>query len=222
MAVLRSCAQHTLGERTVNPYLVLLMTALIYILAMGALSALRREGLSLQFAVEVIVVVGLLMVLSLATGQVIHPVVFLIVIYLVTMRTRLLIDLGNVLARRKHHRPATSLYNLALKLKPDGHSRQIVVLNQAVHQLQQGQLAQAITMLENVLTASKPHLSPKHEAAARYNLAVGYRRQGNETKAVVEFNKVIDVMPGSLYASSAQIALQKGKQQKASPDDPKD
>jgi len=206
----------------VNPYLVLLLIALLYILAAGGLSALRREGSSLQFAVEVIVVAGLLVILSLVTGQVIHPVPFLIVIYLLTMRARLMVDLGNLLARRGHHHQAANVYSLALRLKPDGPSRQIVRLNQAVHQLQQGQLAQATTMLEHLLAGPQHHLSPKYEAAARYNLAVAHRRQGSEAKAVVEFNKVVDVLPGSLYASRAQMALEKGKRQKAPPDNSKD
>ena len=197
-----------------NPHLLLILVALLYILMVGGLSALRREGLSLQFALEVIVVAGLAVVFSLVTGQVIHPAIFLIVIYLATMRARLLVDLGNLLARRGYHDRASNLYNLALQLKPDGPGRQIVTLNLAVHRLKRGQLSQAVTMLENLLTDSQGHLGLKYEAAARYNLAVGYRRQGNETKAVVEFNKVIDVMPGSLYASSAQIALEKGKQRK--------
>lgn len=205
-----------------NPYLVLLLIALLYILAAGGLSALRREGSSFQFAVEVIVVAGLLVIFSLVTGQVIHPVPFLIVIYLLTMRARLMVDLGNLLARRGHHQPATNVYNLALKLKPDSLSRQIVMLNQAVHQLQQGQLAQATAMLEHLLAGPQHHLSPKYEAAARYNLAVAHRRQGSEAKAVVEFNKAIDALPGSLYASRAQMALEKGKRQKAPPDNPKD
>jgi len=200
----------------VNPHLLLILTALLYMLMVGGLSALRREGFSLQFVVEVIAVAGLLVAFSLVTGSVVHPVIFLIVTYLVTMRARLLVDLGNLLARRGHHQQATNVYGLALQLKPDGPSRQIVSLNQAVGQIQRGQLAQAIAVLESLLTDSQPQLSPKHEAAARYNLAVGYRRQGNEAKAVIEFNKTIDVMPGSLYASSAQIALDKGKQQKRS------
>lgn len=203
-----------------NPYLLLLLIALLYILVVGGLSALRREGFSLQFTVEVIVVAGLLMALSLVTGRVIHPVISLIVIYLITMRARLIVDLGNLLARRGYLRQAASLYDWALQLKPDDTGRQIITLNQAVHQLQQGQLPQATALLERLLTASQNPLSPKYEAAARYNLAVAHRRQGNEAKAIVEFNQAIDVMPGSLYASRAQIALEKSRQQKVTPDNP--
>ena len=203
-----------------NPHLILLLIALLYILVVGGFSALRREGFSVQFAVEVVAVASFLVVISLLAGQTIHPVFFLIIIYLITMRARLMVDLGNLLARREYHQQAMKLYDLALKLKPDSTSHQLVVMNQAVHQLRQGQLAQAISTLENLLLDPQHPLSPKHEAASRYNLAVGYRRQGNEAKAVVEFNKVIDVMPGSLYASGAQIALEKGKQQKVPPDEP--
>jgi len=202
----------------VNPHLILILVALLYILIVGGLSALRREGFSLRFAVEVIAITGLLVAVSLWIGQSIHPVLFLIVIYLVTMRARLIVDLGNLLARRGHHRQATSLYNLALRLRSDTTSRQIVILNQAAHQLKQGQVTQAVSMLEDLLSDPQHHLGPKYEAAARYNLAVGYRRQGSEAKAIVEFNKVIDTMPGSLYASGAQIALEKGKQQKEPPE----
>jgi len=211
-----------MGGPVVNPHLLLILIALLYILVVGGLSMLRREGFSLQFAVEATVVAGLLVVFSLVTGRVIHPIIFLIIVYLVTMRARLMVDLGNLLAQRGYHQQAMSVYGLALKLRPDGTSRQIVILNQAVQQFKQGQLTQAVTMLEDLLTDSQYHLGPKHEAAARYNLAVGYRRQGNEAKAVVEFNKVIDTMPGSLYASSAQIALEKGKRQKETFDSPRE
>jgi tetratricopeptide (TPR) repeat protein len=217
--------RHTSGENGVNPYLILILIALLYTLVVGGLSALRREGLSLQFAIEVIVVASLLIGLSLISGEAMHPVLFLAVIYLVSMRARLLVDLGNLLARRGYHNWATKVYHLALNSRPDDSGRQIVTLNQAVHRLKQGQLTDATAMLEGLVADSQNPLGPKYEAAARYNLGVAYRRQGKEAKATVEFNKVIDVMPGSVYASGAQIALEKGKRQKetsenADPDQP--
>lgn len=205
-----------------NPQLLLILISLLYILVVGGFSALRREGFSIQFVVEVAAVAGLSVVFSLVTGQSVHPVLHLIVTYLITMRARLLVDLGNMLARRRHDPRATSVYNLALKLKPDDLSRQIVVLNQAVHRLQQGQLSQTVASLERLVEDSQSILSPKYEAAARYNLAVAYQRQGNEAKAIVEFNKVVDVMPGSLYASRAQMALKKGKRPPEDTDRPQE
>ena len=49
----------------------------------------------------------------------VHPLLFLVVIYLITMRIRLLVDLGNAFsARRRYHR-ALSIGRLALGLWPD-------------------------------------------------------------------------------------------------------
>ncbi|MFZ5916020.1 MAG: tetratricopeptide repeat protein [Chloroflexota bacterium] len=197
-----------------EPHLLLVLIALLYILGMGSLSVLRREGFSLQFAIEVIVVGGLLLVISLAAGQSLHPVFFILVIYLITMRSRLLVDVGNQLARRGRHAPAAWLYRLALQLRPDGPGRQVALLNQAVHLLQQGHLAASVHLLEGLLDGASGSLGHKHEAAARYNLGVACLRQGNEARARTEFNKVIDEMPGSFYAAAARIALKKGRQPK--------
>jgi Flp pilus assembly protein TadD len=198
----------------VNPQLALVLVALLYVLLAGGLAALRREGFSLQFMFEVLILTGLMVGLSLLSGWYLNPAIFLIIIYLLTMRSRWLVDLGNALARRGRHERAARLYDLALKLKPDAISRLIVVLNQGVHQLQRGQTSQAVSVLESLLARSEGDLSPKWQAAARYNLGVAHQRQGNQTKAVVEFNKAIDVMPGSLYAIGAQKALERGKQRK--------
>lgn len=203
-----------------NPHLLLILIALCYIVIVGGLAALRREGFSLQFALEVALITGLLVILSLLTGRAPHPVFSLILIYLVTMRARLLVDLGTMLARSGRARQAMGVYDLALKLKPDGPSRQVVLLNQAVYHLQQSQLPLAIAMLEHLVNEPQNQPGPKYEAAARYNLAVAYQRQGNDARAVVEFNKAIDAMPGSLYASRAQMALTKSKRQKETADSP--
>ena len=40
---------------------------------------------------------------------------------------------------------------------------------------------------------------------------MAYQRQGEETKSVVEFNKAIDTLPGSLYAMGAQKALERSR-----------
>jgi len=67
---------------------------------MGALSLLRREGLSIRFAVESLLIIALIGGLGFVTGFVLHPVLFLILLYLVTMRVRLMVDLGNSFASR--------------------------------------------------------------------------------------------------------------------------
>jgi tetratricopeptide (TPR) repeat protein len=194
------------------------LIGLLYIVIFGGLAFLRREGLSLQFALEVIVVTVLVAGASLLIGFSIHPVIFLIVVYLITMRARLLVDLGNLLAGRGNRRPADALYRLALQFKPDATARQIVRLNQAVHLLQQRETNQTIAILEDLLTGAEGDLSPKHKAAARFNLGAAYRRQGQEARATAEFNRVLDLMPGSVYAANAQAALEKGRRKGESSD----
>lgn len=198
-----------------NPLLTLVLVALLYVLIVGLLLSLRREGFSFQFVVEALVGTGLVILVSLASGWVMHPVFLLGVLYLLTMRARLLVDLANVLAGRGQHKPADALYRLALRLGPDQTARQLVQLNQAVALLKQDRLDETIDALEGLL---KESMSPKHEAAGRYNLAVAYQRQGNDARATIEYNKVIDLMPGSLYGMGAEKALQRGRRQKGKQD----
>jgi tetratricopeptide (TPR) repeat protein len=202
------------GSIFVNPYVLLILIALLYAFLVGGLGALRREGFSLQFVVEVLVAGGGLMALSLLAGSTLHPVLFLVLLYLITMRVRLLVDLANVLARRGSHAQAAGLYATALKLRPDSISRLVVRLNQGVHLLKQDRLQEAVALLGGLLGDSTGNMAPKLEAGVRYNLAVAYHRRGDEAKAIAEFNQVIDVMPGSLYAVGAQKALERGRQRK--------
>ncbi len=195
-----------------NSYLLLVLMALLYTLLVGGLGALRREGFSLQFAAEVLITSAALLLVSLITGQAVHPILFLAILYLVTMRVRLLVDLANLLAKRGNHRQASGVYAAALKMQPDAVCRQVVVLNQGVHYLKQERLDEAIELLHGLVKESGADLPLKIEAGARYNLAVAYQRRGDEAKAVAEFNKVIDVMPGSLYGHGAQKALERGRE----------
>jgi tetratricopeptide (TPR) repeat protein len=194
----------------VNPILSLLLVGLLYVLLVGILSYLRREGFSYQFVVEAFVGIALVILVAVVSGWAMHPVFLLAFLYLLTMRARLLADLGNLLAGRGQDKLASSLYRLALRLRPDQTARQIVQLNQAIHYLKQNRLDETIEALEGLL---KEVMSPKHEAAGRYNLAVAYQRQGNEARAIVEYNKVVDLMPGSLYGMGAHKALERGRQQ---------
>lgn len=202
------------GRIWVHPILLLVLLALLYTLLLGGLGALRREGFSLQFVAEVFITAGSLLILSVTTGWAIHPILFLTLLYVVTMRVRLLVDLANLLARRGNHGLASQLYAAALRVLPDPVGRQVVVLNQGVHCLKQQRLDEAISLLEGLTRGSADDMALKIEAGARYNLAVAYQRRGDEAKAVAEFNKVIDVMPGSLYGLGAQKALERGRERK--------
>jgi len=202
----------------VDPYLILPLISLCFVLIFGGLSLLRHEGLSTQFALEVVILTGLALLLSWGLRVIINPIFFLIFVYLISMRARLLVDGANLLSTRGKHQTAESLFRLALRLRPDAVTRLIVLINYGVTHLRQGKFKEAIEVLEGVLS-TKPlgTLRPKHEAACRYNLGLAYLRSGEERKAVGEFNEVIDLMPDSLYAVGARTALRKRKEAKMRP-----
>ena len=193
-----------------DPTLLLLLIACVYVLLFGALSLLRREGLSVQFALEVAALTAILIGGSRLLGISISPFVFLLLLYLITMRSRLTVDLANLLARRGDFDIAFRLYNLALAWWPDLASRLIVLTNRGVAELHSGQLDAAIETLESVLEAGKrPRLNLKYEAACLYNLGFAYEKKGLDTKAVARYNEAIDLLPGSLYAQAAESALKR-------------
>jgi tetratricopeptide (TPR) repeat protein len=197
----------------VDPYLLILIEAFLFILLFGGLSLLRREGLSGQLALEVLAITAITIGTSMLTGLPLDPILFLIFVYLVTMRARLLTDLGNLLSSRGQHSIALTLYQLALRLKPDTASRSIVLINMGVAQVWLGAPAEAIPVLQEVLAAkAQGHLSPKCEAACLYNLGIAYRRAGNDREAVRAFNEVIELYPSSIYAVGANAALRQRAQ----------
>ncbi len=194
-----------------SPSLLLLLTGLLYVLFFGALSLLRREGLSARFAVEAVAITLLAAGLSYTGGFDPHPVMFLVVLYLLTLRVRLLVDLGNAMARRGNRDAAARVYRLALRLWPDEASRLSVEVNQGVLSLQNGLLDEAIAIFERVLGARNGFLGVKNECGCHYNLGVAYSRKGLAGQAVREFNAVLDTWPASEYARHARLALERRK-----------
>lgn len=197
-----------------DPYLLLLLTACLFILVFGGLGVVRREGLSIQFVVEAVLVTAVLVGGGWLVGIPVNPFLFLALLYIVTLRSRLLTDVANTLARRRSYAAAFRLYRLALALRPDATGRLIVLANLGAARLHSGQLEAAIETLQGVLSpAQGPGLGIKYEAATHYNLGYAYEMSGNEAQAVAEYNEAIDTLPGSLYAQAAQSALRRRKQQ---------
>ena len=83
-----------------NPSLLLIIIGFLYVLFFGGLSWLRREGLSLQFAIEAIVIILFSTGLANLLNVTINPVLFLFVLYLITARVRLLADIAVLFAKR--------------------------------------------------------------------------------------------------------------------------
>jgi tetratricopeptide (TPR) repeat protein len=187
---------------------IILFVGIAYVLLVGGLGLFRREGLSMRFAVEAICITGLTSLLAVVTEYPINPVLFLILLYLITMRVRILVDLGNLFARQGKASVANRLYGWARRIWPDATGALILKVNQATLLLQENHLDESIAMFSDVLQqVGQGNLGVKYEAAAHFNLAVAYQRKNLPGKATVEFNAVIDTWPTSLYAHRAQTAL---------------
>ena len=78
-----------------NPHVLIVTLGLCYIVVFGGMSLLQREGLSTQFAFEVLGITGLVEAGALLTGSTVNPLLFLVLVYLLSMRGRLLVDLAN-------------------------------------------------------------------------------------------------------------------------------
>ncbi|MDD2696168.1 MAG: hypothetical protein PHD58_09610 [Anaerolineales bacterium] len=187
---------------------MILLVGFLFIVFFGGFSLLRREGLSMRFAIEALLVTFLVSGLTWALRLTLHPVIFLGVLYLLTLRVRLLVDAGNLYARRGRYDLAARFYQLAGNAGADQSSRMIVLLNRHTLTLQEGDLDGAIAGFKALLEeAGRGYLGLKYEAAAHYNLGVAYRRKGAAAQAIAEFNAAIDSLPSSLYAQRAEAAL---------------
>ncbi len=191
-----------------HPSLLILLVGLLYLLGFGALSFMRRQGLSTRFAVEglIVTLVGAALVYASVP---IHPILFFILLYLITMRVRLLVDLGNWLTSRKRYKQALDLFQLALRLGADAVSRQIVLINRGVTQLRMQEPEAACLTLEKALSDSKLRPGARYLAAGYYNLGLACRRTDREAEAIRHFNEAIDIWPSSIYAHAARQALKK-------------
>jgi tetratricopeptide (TPR) repeat protein len=197
----------------VNPHLTILLVGFFYILIFGGLSLLRREGLSNRFAFEVLGITALAFAGAVVTGTAINPILFLVLVYLISMRVRILVDLANLLASRGDYGRAISLLRLAPKLGPDKASLLIVLINQGVVLLRRGDPQEAQKLFLQVLEAAKEGgLGTKHEAACRYNLAVACNRLGQEAEAIRQFNEVAELMPTSIYSREAERAIKQRRE----------
>jgi tetratricopeptide (TPR) repeat protein len=191
-------------------HLMIGLIGLLYIVVFGGMALLRREGLSIRFAVEAVCLTAITVILVWLTPVQIHPILFLLLMYIITLRVRILVDLANIFARRQNNVQAERIYDLASHLWPDQTSDLIIKVNRAIFLLQKNQLNESISMFTEVLSqANQGYLGVKYEAAAHFNLGVAYLRNNNNSMATVEFNAVLDTWPASIYARRAQEALER-------------
>ncbi len=191
-----------------NPVLILLGVGLCYVVIFGGLAWLRREGLSLQFALEGVGITVGFSLLALSGAFVPPPIFLLVVLYLLTMRVRLLVDLARVLRNALSPARLLGFYEAALRLWPDASSYVIAQIDRGATLLRAGRPQEAADALESAL-ARRPtrHFNPRYEAACHYNLGLAYQRLGKRGQAIVHFNQVIEALPGTVYAHLAQRAM---------------
>src|SRR4030042_73879 len=157
------------------------LIGLLYIVVFGVMALLRREGLSIRFAVEAVVLTAFVVILVWLTRIQIHPVLFLLLLYVITLRVRIFVDLANVFARRGNYVQAERIYDFASHVGPDQTSDLIIKVNHAIMLLQKNQVNESISMFTEVLSqANQGYLGVKYEAAAHFNLGVAYLRYGNK------------------------------------------
>jgi tetratricopeptide (TPR) repeat protein len=196
-----------------HPHLMILLIGLLYILLFGGLSLLRREGLSNQFAFEVLGITAAVLLGAVVTNTTVDPILFLILIYLLSMRVRILVDVAAFFAARGQSDRGLSLLRLALWLGPDQAGRLVVLVNWGIMLLSRGDTEGAKELFQQVLEAGAGGgFGLKYETACRYNLAIAWHRLGNEAEAVRQFNEVIDLMPSSIYGREAERALAQRRQ----------
>lgn len=189
--------------------LVIPLVGLVYLLGFGALSHVRGQGLSARFALEGLIVTAVSTAMRYVSLPV-HPVFFLIALYLITMRVRLLIDLGNWFISRGKLKGALTVYRFALQVGPDAISRQMALINRGVALLRACDAEEAYHALTEALAGVDERLAARHLAASYYNLGLACRRTGREPEAIRRFNEAIDAWPESVFGRAARRELKKG------------
>lgn len=186
---------------------LLLFGGLSYILVFGGLLVLRHEVLSIRFALETLILIALVGCLSFLTGAAVHPLLFFGLLFLVTLRIRLLVDLGGFLSDRGHLQAAERIYRLASYLAPDPAGQLSIRLHQGCARLQLGFLEEAIEIFDSILLPGRGFKGTSFEAACHYNLGLAYQRKGMGMLAIREFKLILDTWPVSKYADNASAAL---------------
>ena len=131
----------------------------------------------------------------------------LLILYAVTMRARIVVDVGNFLCQRSRYDSAHALYRLTLRMWPEPIAHGSALINTSVAYLRAEEPERAATVLENMIATEAPEAGLTLQAAARYNLAVAYRKMGRESEARLLFQQVLDLHPGSMYGVGARHAL---------------
>jgi tetratricopeptide (TPR) repeat protein len=189
-------------------WLTTLLIGALFLGCFTGLAALRRQKPSIRFLVEGGILTAAAVALCVFVGPM-HPILFLVILYLVTMRVRLLVDLSNVLTGRRRFRAALAVAGFGLRLAPDPASRQVALISRGVTQLRMGDPQAAYFTLKGVLLDEAIKPAARDQAAGFYNLGVACERTARPQEAERCFRKTIEAMPSSIYALGADRALKR-------------
>ena len=190
-------------------YLLILLLGFSFSLLFAVMAILRGEGFSMQFTLEGVALTLITAAGDYLTGSDVNPVLFLIFIYVFTKRSRLLVDLANLVSNRGRQRNAISILQTALRLYPDRSARLIIFVNMGIIQLRRENPKNAQEIFEMVFEEAKNGgLGMPHRAASHYNLAVALQKQGKDGMAVRHFRESAEGYPGSPFSKAAQQALE--------------
>ena len=104
-----------------NPDLLILTLGFFYAVVFSLIAILEREGISVQLMTEVLAITVLTAGGGYLTGSRANSILFLIFLYLLTMRSRLLADIANLLSKRGRHWDAIAMLQIALRPTPVAH-----------------------------------------------------------------------------------------------------
>ncbi|MCX7031274.1 MAG: tetratricopeptide repeat protein [Spirochaetes bacterium] len=189
-------------------WLTTLLIGALFLGCFTGLAALRRQKPSIRFLVEGGILTAAAVALCFLARPV-YPILFLVILYLVTMRVRLLVDLSNVLTSRRCFRAALTVQDFAMRLGPDSASRQIALISRGVTQLRMGEPQAAYFTLKSVLLDEAIKPAARDQAAGFYNLGVACERTNRPQEAERCFRAAIEAMPSSIYALGADKALKR-------------
>ena len=191
-----------------DPIFVILLVGLAYLIVFSGMSLLNREGLSSQFMIEVLVLTILVAAGSYFTKSDLNPILYVVFLYLLTMRVRLLTDFANLLSARGRQRDAIRMLQVGLGLFPDKPSRLIALTNMGIVQMKRENPQSAKDLIESVLKEGEQSgLSLKYQAACHFNLGLCFQKLNKSAQAIRHFNEAIDTFPGSIYGKAAKNAL---------------
>jgi tetratricopeptide (TPR) repeat protein len=191
-----------------NTNLLVAILGGFYAILFSLISTLEREGISLQFLFEVLLLTSLAAGGGYLSGTLANPFLFLLFIYLTTMRSRLLSDLANFISKRGRHREAISMLEVAQRLLPDRSTRLVIQLNLGIVYLRTHQFDLSQSHLESVLEkAETGGLGIRNRTACLYYVGHALLQQGQISRAKKSLRSAINLFPNSPYGKAAAQSL---------------